>query len=388
MQDERLLKSCQAAEADYINMWERLVNIDTGSRYGVGINKVAAIVAEEFRKLGARVQVIPTANPEEGSHVLVTFTGKGKGKVFAMAHMDTVFPEGTVKERPFTIKDGWVRGPGVSDCKGSVNLILFAMKQLKKLNYTDFAQYTFLFNCDEEIGSPNSHLLIQKLAPQHDYTLCCEPGQVGDGVVKYRKGSSNIILEVQGVASHAGSNPEAGRNAIMEIIHQIQEMSRLGDPAKQTTVNFTTIKAGDRTNVIPDYAIAKADMRVMFPEEIDRVEKAAQEIAMHHVIADTTVKVTVERSNPPFAENPGTDKLIKVAQEVYGELDKKLVVIGAGGASDANWAASAGAIAIDGMGPVKGGKNHTPQECTKLDSVVPRMYLLARMLMVLGHGLE
>ena len=79
--------------------------------------------------------------------------------------------------------------------------------------------------------------------------------------------------------------------------------------------------------------------------------------------------------------------MVFLAQNIYAELGKKLKVVRAGGASDANWAAFSGLIAIDGFGAVKGGKNHTPQECVSLSSVVPRMYLLSRMFMELGSGI-
>ena len=385
MKDEALYTACEEMQADFIDLWERLVNIDTGTGYGKGINQVAAIVAGILKELGASVEIIPTVNPQEGSHVLGTFTGSGTGKILAMAHMDTVFPVGTAKERPFQIKDGWVRGPGVSDCKGSIVLCLSALKLLQKMKCSDFGKITCLFNCDEETSSPHSRHIIKKLAPEHDYTLCLESGQVGDGVVMWRKGSAQMKLEVFGKTSHAGSNPENGRNAIMEIVHQIQQLSTLENLEKLTTLNFTTINSGDRVNVIPDYAVAQADIRALYPQEFDRIETAAAEMVKKTAIPDTTVKVTITRGNPPFAKNQGTDQLVQVAQEVYSELGKKLLVIGAGGASDANWAASAGATAIDGLGPVKGGKNHTAQECTKLDSVVPRMYLLTRMFMRLGH---
>lgn len=388
MRNAILYKNCQDAAQDYIKMWEKVVNIDTGSRYGIGINKVATIIAAEFNKLDCQVELIPVKKGAEGTHVLVTFTGTGKGKVMASAHLDTVFPAGTAAQRPFKIEGDWVKGPGVSDCKGSVLLLLFAMQQLKKLNFTDYGKITLLFNCDEEITSPDSRKIIKRLAPEHDCYLCCEPGQVGDGLVKSRKGSSQIVVEVHGVTSHAGSNPEKGRNALMELAHQMQEIKKVEDVTQGTTINFTVLNCGERVNVIPDYAKAVADMRVTKLEEIARVKEALQIITKQHVIPDTSVQATVEEGNPPFAANPGTDQLIAFAQECYAELDKKLVVISAGGASDANWAAAAGAIAADGFGPVKGGKNHTPQECTRLDSVVPRMYLLTRMLMRLGKGVD
>jgi glutamate carboxypeptidase len=329
---------------------------------------------------------VPSDKPDAGFNVVGVFTGRGRGKVLAMAHMDTVFAPGTAAERPFRTDGEWAYGPGVSDCKGSVALCLHAVKLLRERQFDDFAQITCLFNCDEETGSPSSRQLIQELAAAHDVVLCLEPGQVGDGVVIWRKGSAVLEAAVRGRGSHAGSAPDDGRSALMELLHQVAHLSGLGNAEKLTTLNFTTFHAGERTNVIPDYAVAKADIRVVDPLELDRIEREAQRLAALTAIPDTTVSVTLHRNNPPFPQNEGTDRLIAKAQSIYGELGRTLLVTGAGGASDANWAASAGATVIDGLGPVKGGPNHTVNEKTKLDSIVPRLYLLTRLFMELGAG--
>ncbi|HMM19255.1 MAG TPA: glutamate carboxypeptidase [Selenomonadales bacterium] len=380
-----LYQKCQDYQADYVKLWEQLVNIDTGTGYGEGLVRMGGIVLRFLEELGAEIKTVDSDTPGAGFNIIATFSGQGTGSVLAMAHLDTVFPPGTAAKRPFRIEGEWAYGPGVSDCKGSVALCLFALKLLQETRYGDYGKITCLFNCDEEIGSPSSRDLIQRLTKEHDYVLCCEPGQFGDGVVLSRKGSAVLKVEVHGRASHAGNAPQDGRNAIMEMTHQIRQMSALENPAKLTTLNFTTIQGGDRNNVIPDYAVATADVRVAYPEELDRIEQAARTIAQQKAIPDTRVEVTLIRHNPPFPRNESTDALIATAQQLYGEIGKTLLTNAAGGASDANWAAAAGATVIDGLGPVKGGINHTDKERTAVASVAPRLYLLSRLFMELGR---
>lgn len=385
MRNEKLYQACEAALPAYIANWEKLVNVDCGSRCGKGINQVADLLVEELEPLHpASLEKIPMENPADGCHLLAVFKGKGKGRIMASAHLDTVFPVGTVAQRPFKIEGDWAKGPGVADCKSGVNMMVFAMKQLRNLGFEDFEQITLLFNGDEEISSPSSRHLIAKLAPQHDCYLCCESGQEGDGLVRSRKGSNLLKVTVEGIASHSGNAPEKGASALMEILHQIQEMKKLEAVENGTTLNFTLLQAGERENIIPAHAEATADLRVTQTEEIERVRKGAEAIAAHPSIPGTKVKAEVVVGNPPFAPNPGTDKLIDLAQKIYGELGRSLVVRSVGGASDANWAAAAGATAVDCFGAVKGGKNHTPKECASVSSVVPRMYLLTRMFMEAG----
>ena len=384
MMNQELYGKCQATQTEFIKLWEQFVNIDTGTGYGDGIDKMGKRVIDFLRAMGADVRTVPAMESTNGFHIVGTFAGAGTGSVMAMAHMDTVFPVGTAQERPFRIEGDWAYGPGVSDCKGSVLLCLFAMNLLREIGYNNFGKITLLFNCDEETGSPSSKDLIRSLAGEHNYVLCCEPGQVGDGVVLWRKGSAVMKVEAHGRSAHAGSAPQEGRNAMLELIQQVLALSKLEDAEKETTLNFTTIQSGERTNVIPDYAVAQADIRVIYPEELDRLERTARQITRNPVMPDTSVDVTVIRNNPPFPQNEKTNQLIAKAQDIYNEIGLTLKTTGAGGASDANWAASAGAVVIDGLGPVKGGPNHTVNERSNIASVVPRLYLLARLFMELG----
>lgn len=386
MKYEKLYQNCEDALAAYIANWEKLVNVDCGSRQGKGINQVADLLMQELEPLQpASLEKIPMENPEEGCHLVAVFKGRGKGRIMASAHLDTVFPAGTVAERPFKIEGDWAKGPGVADCKSGVNMMLFAMKQLRNLGFTDFEQITLLFNGDEEIGSPSSRNLIRKLAPQHDCYLCCESGQEGDGLVRARKGSNLLKVKVEGIASHSGNAPEKGASALMEMLYQIERMKDLEDVAAGNTLNFTLLQAGERMNIIPSHAEATADLRVTQKEEIARIRREAERIAAHPLDPGTKVTAEVVEMNPPFAPNPGTDGLIELAQRLYGEIGRSLVVRSVGGASDANWAADAGTKAVvDCFGAVKGGKNHTPRECASVSSVVPRLYLLTRMFMEAG----
>jgi len=362
---------------------QRLVNIDSGTGTEPGLNAIHGIVAAELGALGAKVETLPAA-PSAGSNLVARFTGKGSTRILMIAHTDTVFAAGTAAQRPFSIQGGRGLGPGVADNKGGVVAGLFALKILHQLQYTNYSQITLLLNPNEEVGSPGSRALIEKLAREHDVALNLEPGREADGVVAWRKGSAVAELEVKGRSAHAGNKPQDGRNAAVELAHQILQMGKLGDAAKQTTINFTVMNAGDRTNVIPDRAVAQADVRAMNNEEFDRIERDLNAAAKNKLIPDTEVTVTLRRSFPPMAQNPRTDALIAKSQEIYAEIGRKLTVEGSGGAADSSLTAGVGTPSLDGLGIV-GGNYHTAEEYVELDSITPRLYLLARLLMDLGR---
>jgi glutamate carboxypeptidase len=370
-------------KAEALKLLERLVNIDSGSGYEPGLTQVRDITVDELKKLGATIETFPNTAPDKSSHVVATLKGTGKAKILLMAHMDTVFKEGSAAARPFTIKDGRAYGPGVMDDKGGIVAGIYALKILKNLNFKDYAQITFLLDASEETGSDAATALIQKVAQEHDVTLNLEPGRPADGLVVWRKGSGTAVVNVKGKASHAGVAPELGRNAAMEAAHQILQLGKLGDAEKKTTINFTVLNAGDRVNVIPDQATAKADVRVAVPEEFDRIEKDLTRVSADKLIPETEVTTQLIRGLPPMPQTAESDRLMNMAQGIYGELGRKLTVEGSGGAADASLAAAVGVPTLDGFGIV-GGNIHTPEEYAEVESVSPRIYLLTRMIMELS----
>lgn len=158
------------------------------------------------------------------------------------------------------------------------------------------------------------------------------------------------------------------------------QVGKLGDSAKQTTFNVTVLKAGDATNVIPDHATAYADVRVAVPEEFDRVERDLTRVSANKLIAETEVKTSLVRSFPPMPRNAASDQLAAKAQAIYAEIGRKLTLEGSGGAADSSLSAGVGTPTLDGFGIVGGGI-HTPEEYAEVESVVPRLYLLSRMIM-------
>ena len=378
----QVLSAAEAYRGDALHLLERLVDIDSGTGNEAGLKQIGGIVADELRAAGAHVELISAA-PAVGDNILATWTGTGKARILLMAHMDTVFKDGTARATPFRIQGKRAYGPGVMDDKGGVVAGLYAMKILQKIDFRQYGQVTLLLNTNEETGSKGTRALIEREARRHDVTLNLEPGRPADGLVVWRKGSGTVEIDVKGKAAHAGVAPESGRNAATELAHQVLHLGKLGDSARQTTFNVTVLKAGDATNVIPDHATAFADVRVAVPEEFDRVERDLARVSADKLIPDTQVNVTLVRGFPPMPRSAATDQLAARAQAIYGEIGRKLTLEGSGGAADASVSAGAGTPTLDGFGIVGGGI-HTSDEYAEVESVVPRLYLLSRMVMELA----
>ena len=375
----------QAVEADKpwaLDLLKEIVNIDSGTGDVEGGRKVEAVLMARLKALGADVRTEPAEAEGLPENVVAVFHGTGQAKILIVSHIDTVFGPGTVAGRPFSITpDGRAHGPGVGDEKaGDVNAVA-ALKILHDLKFRDYGNITLLLDDSEERGSPGSTKLIKRLAAENDVEFNMEPGDAPDVITVWRKGSSNVHIAVKGRAAHSGMAPQDGRNAIVELMHQLALLDgafpQAGD---QTTVNLTLIKGGDRMNIIPKDADATLNVRYRTLDAWDAVLAKVQADARTTVVPDTRVTVTTDPAFPPLIENAAIDILANRAKAIYGELGKTLATGGNGGASESALAESVGTPALDGLGYV-GGDFHTDHEWIDLNSVTPRLYLFTRLLM-------
>jgi len=260
---------------------------------------------------------------------------------------------------------------------------LLGLRLVKKTVNFDAPEAYHLYFGDER-GSPGSTKLIKRLAREHDVEFNMEPGDPPDALTVWRKGSANIRIQVKGRAAHAGMAPQDGRNAAVELTHQVSALQgAFPTSGSGITVNLTVLRAGDRANIIPDEAEATLNVRYRTPEEFDAI-LAKIEAGTHNTqVPDTTVTLVHDPAFPPLTENAQIDALAARARAIYAEIGKTVELSGNGGASESALAMSVGTPALDGLGYV-GGDFHTDHEWIELNSIVPRLYLFTRLLMETG----
>ncbi|QPN59321.1 M20/M25/M40 family metallo-hydrolase [Synechococcus sp. CBW1002] len=378
--DRTLQRQSQARIEPFLAELGSLVAIDSGSDRPQGLDRMATHLEQRLQGLGARVERHP-ARPAAGDTLVARLEGRGDRGILLMVHYDTVFPDGEAGRRPFRIEAGRATGPGVADAKGGVVMILQALELLRTRNGNDHTPITVLFNPDEEIGSPGSAPLIAELARRHAVVLSFEPSPQ-NGVIDATKGIAFLSLAVRGRAAHAGADPASGRNAAVELAHQIVALQNLGDPARGTTVNWTVLRSGERPNVIPAEATATADLRYSDPLELERVRQQGERTISRRHIPDTTASLTLTPRRPPFPPNPATQALVLRAQAIFRELQLPLPAIAMGFGTDAGHAFQSGSscpAVLEGLGVV-GGDLHSPAEWMDLGSLPARLYLVVRLL--------
>ncbi|WP_395763847.1 M20/M25/M40 family metallo-hydrolase [Stutzerimonas balearica] len=384
LQPAELLAQAKAEQPAYLETVKQLVAVDTGTGQQAGLSTVSQMLVERLKALGAEVSSRP-ATPSAGDNIVGTLKGQGSKDFLLMVHYDTVFAEGTAAERPFRTDDSRAYGPGVADAKGGVAMILHALELLRDQQFDDYGTITVLFNPDEEMGSKGSKAIIAELARQHDYVFSYEPPD-RDAVTTATNGINAVMLEVRGKSSHAGSAPEDGRNAVMELAHQLTQLRDLGDADKGTTVNWTLVDGGEKRNIIPDQATAEADMRYSDLSETERVLADGRRIIENRLIDDTRVELRIDKGRPPLADNPGSRRLAETAQRLYGEIDQDIEPIAMRFGTDAGYAYvpdSDKPAVLETMGVVGAGL-HSEDEYLELASIAPRLYLTTAMIRALS----
>ncbi len=382
--NDRVWSRAQDLRADQLELLRSIVNIDSGTGDIQGAYAVMAVLSPRLTALGMTIEMSPAEATGLPDNLVATLKGTGRSRILLIGHIDTVFEPGTAAARPFRVEGGRAYGPGVIDEKGGVVEAVLALQILQNLRFRDFGRITLLLETSEERGSPGTRKLIDRLVRDHDVELNLEPGDPPDRLTVWRKGSATFNVAVKGRASHAGVAPEAGRNAAVELIHQLGAIEAMPTSGPGLTVNLTVLKAGVRHNIIPEDGLAQINVRVRDKADFERVEAALRARARAPSIPDTTVTVTRDASFPPLPDNPETQALAQRAMAIYAGIERNLETGGNGGASESALSHEAGTPALDGLGPVGGGA-HTAGEYLELSTLTPRLYLLTRLIMSLGR---
>ncbi|MEU9485578.1 M20 family metallopeptidase [Streptomyces decoyicus] len=337
-----------------------LVEIESPSRDLHALTASAEAVAAVIEsRLGGRAELLAS---DGGPHV--HWAAGGDPKVLILGHHDTVFPLGTLERRPFTVEDGHATGPGVFDMLGGLVQAIHGLATLD-----DRSGVEILVTADEEVGSRSSRALIEERALACGAVLVCEGAAEGGGLKTGRKGCGTFRVSVTGRASHAGLEPAAGVNALIEASHQVLDIAALGRPGIGTTVTPTVASAGTLDNVVPAEATVIVDVRVESADEKDRIEAAFAGLAPHLDEAEISVQGAVSR--PPMPESASAE-LFAVARRLLPGVEGTAV----GGGSDGNFTAALGVPTLDGLGAVGGGA-HADHEYLVTGAMAERANLIA-----------
>ena len=376
-----LLAYLQEHQTAMTTLLAELVEMESPSDDKGPLDRLARALSGRLEALGAAVQILPQA--QAGDHVCARW-GEGEGGTLLLCHMDTVCDVGTLARRPARVEGGRLYGPGSLDMKGGITNALWAIGALRELDLFPARPLTLLLTSDEETGSRTSRAPIEAEARRQSAVLVLEPAQPPDGALKtWRKGTGAYLVTATGRAAHAGVDHAKGVNAIEELAHQVLALQRLTDYEAGTTVNVGIVSGGKRSNVVPQQAWARVDVRVMDEGQAAQLDGRIRSLRPR--LEGASLEISGGVGRPPMVRTPAVAALFAQAAALAAEMGFEVTEAGSGGGSDGNFTAALGIPTLDGLGPAGDGA-HAEHEHVVLSSLPERSALLAALVLTLGAG--
>jgi glutamate carboxypeptidase len=362
-----------------VEMLREMVDIDSGSYNKPGIDAVGAVVGRFMAAQGIAVETVPQSRHGDCLRAMPAWdgpVGNAGGNVLLMGHRDTVFPDGEVARRPFTIVDGVAYGPGVADMKAGLVMNCFVLAAFHKFGGAP-APLVGLFTGDEEIGSPEGRAVIEAEARRARVVFNSEPGRANGNIVTGRKGGVFMMMRITGKAAHSGGAFTDGISAIEELARKIQALHALTDLDRGITLNVGLVSGGQSVNTVAPWAEGQIDLRYIEPADRDDVMARIGAIVERSFVAGTRAELTIRGEFLPLKQSAAAKRLYELYVDAAASSGFSTEGEFAGGCADSGFTAGVGTPTLCSVGPV-GGKAHSPDEFLRLDSLVPRAQACAR----------
>jgi glutamate carboxypeptidase len=357
---------------------QQLVEIESPSDIKQAVDRLSAVLEGRFSDLGGHTRFHRVE--KFGNHLQVDFPGRRAGKpVRLLGHLDTVYPIGTLAEMPFRVADGRVWGPGTLDMKSGIALALHAIEGLQARHGGVLPRpVTVLLVSDEEVGSDSSRGITESLAKKSSAVLVLEPSYGPRGAVKTaRKGVGEYRLTIHGKAAHSGLDFEQGDSAVLELAHQVIEISKLIDLKRGLTLNPGVIVGGTRVNVIAAEASAWIDVRSARLKDAAAIDRRLRSLKPFN--RKCRIEITGGLNRPTMERSAAVAGLYRQAAQAAKDLGWSLEEAAVGGGSDGNFTAALGIPTLDGLGGVGEGA-HALHESVLIAELPRRAALLAALI--------
>ena len=376
MEPKRLLKNCESELSPLLRCLRQAVEIESPTGSKADVDRCARFFAGEFKRLHGRVNIL--SHSTAGSGVVAEFWPEKRGHkpILMLGHTDTVWDVGTLARMPFRIRNGRAYGPGILDMKSGIVCGLWAIRALQALRIAPLSPVRFFLNSDEEVSTLAFRKDILAEARRARAVLVLEPAAAGGALKTARKGVGEFQITVRGRAAHAGVNPAAGLNAITELARQIVQLEELSQPNGGLTLNVGVIQGGTRSNVVPETACARMDVRIPRPSDREVIERRIHGLKPFNPGTHLEVKGGVNR--PPMERRRALALFLR-ARELGRELGIELKEASTGGGSDGNFTAALGIPTLDGLGGVGDGA-HALHEHVIIRELPRRAALLAALI--------
>jgi len=301
-------------------------------------------------------------------------------------HYDTVFPPNTFTDIK-DLGDGKFNGPGLSDMKGGLSVMLGALQAFEAGPLKEKIGYQIVITPDEETGNFASAPYLTKAAQSGamigmTYEPCMDTGAMSGG----RKGSAVFDVVLKGRSAHAGRAKEEGRSAIDAAATMVVALERLNGQFEGVTFNVGAIDGGGAVNIVPDLAIVRFGARA--PDAEAAAWATAQvEALLNAAASQDGISGHMHGGfyRPPKPRNAAQQSLFTAVSETGKAIGLELEFVDTGGVCEGNNIFAAGVPNVDTLG-VMGGRIHSAEEYVIMSSFVERAQLSALLLNRIADG--
>jgi glutamate carboxypeptidase len=385
--EKAIVQAVSAQKDEGVALLEKLVNINSGTMNLAGVRATGDVVRKELDALGFQTRWVDGSSFGRAGHLLAERTGTGP-RLLLIGHLDTVFEPSTGFDHFERLDKNTVKGPGISDMKGGDVVMLQALKALKAAGALESMSITVVFTGDEEAGGtprPLARAALVEAAKQSQVAIGFEDGADDPTTaVTARRGTTSWMLESTGKPAHASmlGSERVGYGAIYESARVVNDIRMKLLRGHSLTINpavsagGSEVRAGTspgaeeasgKTNVVPEHAVIRGEIRALTPKQLERVKSALRTLAAHS-LPGTHSDIRFVDGVPPLAPSAGNHRLLSVfsqASEAVGMGPVTAVDPMRAGAADVSYTARYLPAAIDGLG-LPGTGVHTRNETADL----------------------
>ena len=371
---------------------------NSGSRNADGLARMRARLADAFAALSGDIrearlpdQPVVSASGESVGLPLepaleVSVRPDAPVQVVLTGHYDTVFPPDCGFLEPVRVDEDTVNGPGTADMKGGIRVMLEALRTFEAHPDANRVGYTVLLSPDEEIGSPGSAHRLAELGRRSHVGLTFEPALADGSLAGARKGSGNFALTVRGRAAHAGREHHLGRNAMTALARFAARLDELNGQRDGVTFNFAKVDGGGATNIVPELAIGRFNVRMPETEDLGWIRDNIERLAAQTDAEDgITATLSGGFSRPPKPMSPANAQVFDWVRRAGASLGQDIRWSPSGGVCEGNNLWASGCPNVDTLG-VRGGEIHSDREYMIVPSLVERAQLSALILSRIADG--
>lgn len=348
MLKDQILKFIDAKEAEMLDLWRRLICIESPSYHKSGVDRVGEVIASFCTDLGYHIRYQYDKAYGNCLAACSCSFDEFKNGIVISAHMDTVHKLGSF-DPVLKEDDQYLYGPGAGDCKGGVILALLTAATLKEFGYSQ-RPIKLLFAADEESGGPTGQFFYPRELAGADYMFNAESGIDGK-LVTGRKASLIAVYEIQGEAAHIGYLTGKPKSAIREAAYKLLELEDASDYDNLTFCGGV-ISGGTVATSVPNSCTLQVNVRIKDSKYVSKAIEILESAAISHVDG-TNSKLEIRGNRIPMSQRSENISLCNRMNEIslslgFGELLPTFV----GGASDAAYASAMNIPVVCASGPI------------------------------------